>query len=127
MTIVVDTGILVDHLRGHKPARRAIGLARRSDRVASSLVTKIEVLAGIRPGEELETYRLFDQIEWIDVDDEVAERAGRLAARFASTHASVELPAFVVAATAEVLSATLWTLNSRHFPMFAELPDPYAA
>jgi predicted nucleic acid-binding protein len=126
VTIVVDTSILVDHLRGHEPARRAILQARRDDRVASSLVSKIEVLAGMRPAEELETYRLFDQIEWVDVDDAVAERAGRLAGRFARTHQGVELADFVVAATAEVMDATLWTLNRRHFPMFADLPDPYA-
>jgi hypothetical protein len=126
VTIVADTSILVDYLRGHEPARIAVRRGLYGDAVVASVVSKIEVLAGMRPDEEARTYRLFGQLEWADVDDEVAERAGRLAARYAPTHRSVELADFVVAATAELLRATLWTLNRRHFPMFADLPDPYA-
>lgn len=127
MTIVADTSVLVDHLRGHEPARRALRSALGSEQVVVSVVCKIEVLAGMRPDEERQTYRLFAQLEWVDVDDEVAERAGRLASRFARTHQGVELADYIVAATAQLLDATLWTRNRRHFPMFPELPDPYAA
>ncbi|MCI0637423.1 MAG: type II toxin-antitoxin system VapC family toxin, partial [Actinobacteria bacterium] len=125
VTIVADTSVLVDYLRGHEPARAAVTDALRSNRVVVSLVSKIEVLAGMRPDEETRTYRLFGQLEWADVDDDVAERAGRLAAAFARTHKGVELADFVVAATADLLDATLWTRNRRHFPMFVDLPDPY--
>lgn len=125
MTVVVDTSVLVDHLRGNEAARRALQRALGSERVVASVVCKIEVLAGMRPDEERQTYRLFGQLEWADVDDEVAERAGRLAGTFAPTHQRIELADFVVAATAQLLEATLWTRNRHHFPMFPNLRDPY--
>ena len=126
MTIVADTSILVDYLRGHGRAGAAVRTALHQDTLVASVVSKIEILAGMRPAEEKRTYGLFGQLEWASVDDEIAEQAGRLAARFASSHRGVELADYVVAATAQILGAPLWTRNRKHFPMFPELPDPYA-
>ncbi len=57
--------------------------------------------------------------------DPIAERAGELANAFLRTHPGVEVADYVVAATAQLLGAELWTRNLRHFPMFPELRDPY--
>lgn len=124
--IVADTSILIDYLRGHEPARLALRRALEDETVVCSVVSRIEVLAGMRLEEEARTYALFGQVSWAVVDDDVAERAGRLASRFAPSHQGVELADFVVAATTELLAATLWTRNDKHFPMFPELADPYA-
>lgn len=126
MTIVADTSILIDYLRGHEAARRALRRALEGDTVVCSVVSRIEVLAGMRLEEEARTYALFGQLSWAVVDDDVAERAGRLASCYAQSHRGVELADFVVAATTELSGATLWTCNAKHFPMFPALPDPYA-
>ncbi len=126
MTIVLDTTIIVDHLRQRQAAEEALRAALTSDeRVAASVLTKTELIAGCRPSEVPELDRLFALVDWVPVDDGVAERAGELAAVFSRTHPGVEVVDYVIAATTELLGATLWTRNRKHFPMFPDLSDPY--
>ncbi len=80
MAIVVDTSVLIDHLRGDQNARDALSEAMQAgERLAASVLTKVELLAGMRKGEERVTRRLLDSLDLIEVDDAVAERAGMLA------------------------------------------------
>lgn len=126
MTVLVDTSVLIDHLRGDDRARELVKDARRSGaRVAASVLTKVEVLAGARPHETEATRRLLDPLEWIEVDDEIAERAGELAARYLRSHPGIEVVDYVIAASTERLGADLLTRNVRHFPMFTGLAPPY--
>ena len=126
MTIVVDTSVLIRHLRGEEQAHAAVARAVGSgQRLTASVLTKIEVLAGMRAHEVDATRRLFDSIEWIEVDDSLAERAGALANQFLGSHPGIDPVDFVIAATTERLGAELWTLNVRHFPMFPGLTPPF--
>ncbi len=126
MTLVVDTNILVDVLRDRRSA--VVELAARAgagERLTASTLTKVEILAGMRPGEEPATYTLFDALEWVPVTDAIAERAGQLARTFARSHPGIEVVDYAIAATARELGAELWTTNVRHFPMFPDLEAPY--
>ena len=126
MTLVVDTSVLIDHLRGNLAARRALATARASGRgPKASVLTKIELLAGVRPPEQRATHELMAALEWVDVDEELAEQAGALASRFMRSHPGIELADYVIAATTERLGADLLTRNRKHFPMFPDLADPY--
>ena len=126
MAIVVDTSVLIDHLRGVEAAREALrGATAAGERLVASVLTRVEVLAGMRGPEERATRRLLDSLDWIEVDAELAERAGMLANRYLPSHAGVDPVDYVIAATAEHLDARLWTRNVRHFPMFPELESPY--
>ena len=95
--------------------------------MAASVLTKVEILAGVRPDETEATRRLLERLEWIDVDGEVAEEAGALAARYVRSHPGIEVVDYVIAASAQRLDAELWTTNVRHFPMFEDLASPYGA
>ncbi len=124
--IVVDTSVLIDHLRGHEGARAALRRAvEDGDRLVASVLTKVEVLAGMRESERRATRRLLDSLEWVDVDDELAERTGELAGRYLPSHPGVDPVDYVIAATTQRLTAELWTRNLKHFPMFSELRVPY--
>jgi predicted nucleic acid-binding protein len=126
MTVLVDTSVLVDHLRGNHAARDALAEAvARGDRLAASVVVKVEILAGMRPEEECLTRRLLDAVEWFPVTDPIAERAGELANRFLRSHPGVDPVDYIIAATATLHDAALWTRNVRHFPMFPDLRAPY--
>lgn len=127
MTIVVDTSVLVDHLRGHVAARDALGtVVERGERLAASVLTKSELLAGMRRRQTGPAAELFGVIDWVPVDEALAEEAGSLAARYLRSHPGVDLADYVIAATARRLDAPLWTRNLKHFPMFAGLKAPYA-
>lgn len=126
MTLLLDTSVLIDHLRGNPAARQALAAAvHDGERLAASVVVKVEVLAGMRPAEEHRTRRLLDALDWLPVDDDIAERAGQLANRYLPSHPGVDPVDHVIAATAELHDAVLWTRNLRHFPMFPDLEPPY--
>lgn len=127
MTALLDTSVLIDHLRGDVRAHRVItSLEAQGRGLSASVLTKVELLAGMRPAERSATRRLIDAIAWIEVDDDLAERAGELASRFLKSHPGIELVDYVIAATAERTGADLVTRNRKHFPMLPGLPDPYS-
>jgi len=125
-TIIVDTSVFVDHLRGVEEAREALVGARRfGRRVAASVLSRAELIGGMRSSEKSRTLALFDVIEWIDVTREVADAAGRLARTYRRSHSGIDIADYVIAATAEVLDAEVWTRNVKHFPMIPGIVPPY--
>ena len=117
---------MVDHLRGHPGARQALGRARsEGERLIASVLSKIEVLAGIRAGEEQATRELLRVFEWIPVDEELADDAGTMAQTFVRSHPGVDPVDYAIAATTDRFDAVLWTRNRKHFPMFPDVADPY--
>ena len=124
--IVLDTSVLIDHLRGYNSARAALRRAvADGEMLAASVLSRIEVLAGMRAVEEPATRRLLDNLHWIAVDEDLADRAGVLANRFLRSHPGVDPVDYVIAATVVRFGARLWTQNLRHFPMFPDLQSPY--
>jgi len=126
VTVVVDTSVLVDHLRGDARARKVLLAAREDgDDLAASVLTRTELLAGVRSRERRELEALFTVLRWVDVDREIADRAGGLANRYLASHRDIDTVDYVIAATAEALGAHLLTKNVKHFPMIAGLRPPY--
>lgn len=126
MTVLLDTSVLIDHLRGHAAARAALArVVDDGERLAASVLTRVEILAGMRPAEDVATRGLFGALTWVPVDVAIAERAGLLANRYLRTHPGVDPVDFVIAATAEAIDAPLWTRNLKHFPMIEDLVAPY--
>jgi predicted nucleic acid-binding protein len=127
MRLVLDTSVLIDHLRGRpKAATEIIPRAiAGGDELWSSHVVRAEVLAGMRAVEETATRDLLRLITWVDVDESLAESAGARGRRFLSSHPGIEVTDLIVAALAEHLDAELKTTNVKHFPMFKGLKAPY--
>lgn len=126
MTIVLDTTILIDHLRGSPDCRRALHKANRDgERLIGSVLTRAEILAGMRSHERRDTDELLGSVTWEPVSQTLADRAGELARTYLRSHRGISLVDYVVAATALHHAAPLWTANVRHFPMFPDLRPPY--
>ena len=127
MRLVLDTSVLIDHLRGRpKAATEIIPRAiARGDELWSSYVVRAELLAGMRAVEEAATRELLRLITWVDVDEPMSEAAGALGRRFLSSHPGIEVADLIVAALAHHLDAELKTTNVKHFPMFKGLKPPY--
>lgn len=123
MNVVLDTGILVDHLRASTPATEY--LAGLEGRPTCSEISRIEVLQGLRSAEKQAAARLFALIEWAPVTEAVAQRAGELGRKWWRSHPGIGVADLAIAATAEQLDATLATQNLKHFPMFKGLRAPY--
>ncbi len=127
MRLVLDTSVLIDHLRGRAPGARALieGAVERGDELWSSHVVRVEVLAGMRPGEEAATRQLLQLVDWVELDEALAESAGELGRRYLRTHPGIEVADLVIAALARQLDAELKTQNLKHFPMFPGLRPAY--
>ncbi|MEC4611895.1 type II toxin-antitoxin system VapC family toxin [Tsukamurella tyrosinosolvens] len=124
--ILLDTSIFIDTLRGRREARDRLSDARREGRrLVASVLTRAEVLGGVRASEKSSTAALLAVFEWIDVSEEIADAAGSLARRYRASHSGIDIADYVIAATAIVAGADLWTRNVKHFPMFDGLEPPY--
>jgi predicted nucleic acid-binding protein len=69
--------------------------------------------------------RLLAGFQWVDVNGDIAERAGELGRRFRRSHPGISSVDLIIAATALELNAELATSNVRHFPMFPGLRPAY--
>lgn len=123
---LVDTDVLIAHLRGQERARDWLSTARRAGPLAISAVTVAEVYGGMRSAERHEVRRLLDSLTCEPVTRSVGVRAGQFRRVYRRSHAVVSVPDYLVAATAETTGAPLATLNVLHFPMFDGLTPPFA-
>ncbi len=125
MTVLVDTSVLIDYLRGHEGAAAVLERERAAAPLHASEITRLEVLAGMRPAEEDATRLLLSTLAWHPVDADVAEDAGSLGRRWLPTHHTIDSADLAIAATAIRTGSELLTRNVRHFPMFSGLQAPY--
>lgn len=124
--IVVDASVFIDHLRGSEEARDALTGARRFGReILGSVLTRTEILGGMRASEKARTHALLSVIGWVDVSADIADDAGALARQYRRSHQGIDIADYVIAATTMRCGAELWTRNVKHFPMFAGLREPY--
>lgn len=125
MTALVDTSILIDYLRGHADAGELLERERAKNVLHASEITRLEILAGMRPAEEEATRALLSTLVWHPVDAEIAEEAGSLGRRWLPSHRTIDSADLAIAATAIRTGTGLLTRNIRHFPMFTDLRAPY--
>jgi len=95
--ILVDTDVLIANLRGIDAARDWLR----------------------------DVTRLLSSLRSLPVTDMIASRAGELRRRYRRSHAAIGLVDYLIAATAQVHGLELVTLNTKHFPMFADLKPPF--
>lgn len=117
MKALLDTDVLIDHLRGVPAAREWLTeLLSTNVQPVISVITVAEIEAGIREPEREPVEKLLSCLPGLPVDTDVARKAGHYRAVYAKTH-GVLLPDAMIAATALVRDCTLYTLNSKYYPM----------
>ena len=124
--ILVDSDVLIAHLRGVAAARDWLIEARgRGPRLATSAVSVTEIAGGMRSAERSEVWALLDTLKIEPVDDLVARRAGEMMRTYRRSHSAIGLGDYLIAATAATRGHELATLNVEHFPMFKGLRAPF--
>lgn len=123
--ILVDSDVVIAHLRGDQRARDWLVAARRRLPLAISTVSITEVTGGMRTNERREVWGLLSRFHTEPVTDTVSRRAGEFMRAHRRSHPGVGTVDYLIAATADVNGYELATLNVRHFPMFPELEPPF--
>ena len=126
MSVLVDSSVLIDHLRGDT---RAVNLLKtlfaENGRVWAATPTRTEILAGVRDRELTGVADVFALLSWVDIGVAIADAAGELARQFRRSHSTIDTTDYLIAAAAASIGARLVTLNVRHFPMFEGLEPAY--
>ncbi len=113
-SVLVDTDVLIDFLRGNAKAKEFLSeLSERAD-VQCSVISVGEIYAGMRELEEPATRELIASLIVIPLTEEIAENAGRMKRRVKGY--ALELGDCFIAATAIAASAALATNNAKHYP-----------
>ncbi len=117
MKILLDTDVIIECLKGNKEIIAILeGLYEEGCIISFAPISRAEVYAGLRKGEEKETNELLQTIESLPIDDKIGQVAGTYLAKFRKSH-SLEIADALIAATAMVNKAHLYTLNQKHYPM----------
>lgn len=123
---LLDTSVVIDHLRGSPTAVDLLsGLIEAEETLLASEVVRFELLAGVREKEVEALEQFFSALSWVPVGEEVARAAAALAQRHRRAHSGIDDADYLIAATALLLDAELLTTNVRHFPMIAGLETAY--
>ena len=122
-SILLDTDVLVDFLRGHSKAVAFVNA--HSARIILSSIVVAELYAGVKGDEEQATLEDFVSLfRVVPVSAEIARAGGLYKRDYGKSH-NVGLADAILAATAEAENAELKTLNRKHYPMLKGLRSAY--
>lgn len=122
-TMLVDTDVLIDFLRGYNKA--ILFIEKFSSQIILSPIVVAELYAGVKGTDELTVFDNFiSQFRVIPITSEIAKLGGLYKRDFNKSH-GVGLADAILAATAENEKAELKTLNVKHYPMIRGLKPAY--
>jgi predicted nucleic acid-binding protein len=118
VTVVVDSDILIEVLRARNPdlLTKWIELSQSDNRILYSPVSAAELWAGVRDHEHDAMTKLFQSLVCAPIDEQTGRQAGDYLRQYRKSHGT-ELADALIASTALLARATLWTRNRKHFPM----------
>lgn len=121
--IVIDTDVIIDYLRAQPDA--VAYLEGLENEPMISTVTVAELYSNVRDGTERANLDSFiDAMRVVAVDQDIAVQGGLFRRAYYKSH-GVQIPDALIAATAVLRSATMVTLNKKHFPMLSAVLVPY--
>lgn len=120
---LLDTDVIIDFLRGQSEA--VAFLHAHINALSTSTITVAELYAGVRDGKERDVMGAFiSALTVFPITPAIAITGGLYRRDYGKSH-GVGLADAIIAATAELESATLVTLNQKHFPMLEIVKVPY--
>lgn len=113
--LLLDTNVLIAHLRKRASISDFLLRWGQRDNLYISVITRAEILAGMRPHEEQVTVELLSALSNLPVTSAVANRAGRLIYAAARRGIQTSFPDALIAATALEHNLAVVTTNAQHF------------
>ncbi len=113
--VLVDSDVLINFLRGREKARTFLSSLIDEADILCSAVSVAEIHAGMKEPEAEKTEELLDGLIIVDINREIAAKAGRYLRTIHSQKLSLD--DCLIAATAHAQRAVLATGNKKHYPM----------
>lgn len=122
MKIIVDTSILIDYLRGGKKGKWFIKEIEGDDSLELLLPTIVvfELYSGYSTKSPLIVMKIRNLLKFfqrLELTEEIAKTAGLL---YREVTKGLEVPDYIIAASALGINAEVVTLNQKHF---AQIPN----
>ena len=114
---LLDTDVMVWHLRGHEPTEAILRQIEEEQPLACSALSVLEVWAGVRAQEEGVTRRFLETLYQVPADGVVAVAAAEYWRDFRARGVTLGRADALIAATARTLDLVLVTYNRDHYPM----------
>lgn len=120
-SLLIDSDVLIDHLRKDMNALDFLTAEiEKGSQLFVSVISRVEIFAGIRKGEEKAVNSLFEVMVPIDVDVAIADRAGEYLRKFSKSHA-LNIGDAIIAATSRELALKLVTRNVKHYHLMKDI------
>ena len=125
MTILINSDIFIDALRGSDEAKQVLKILSEEKNVFYSTLTVAELLSSKMCDDSRvrdATMKIFSVFEKVSVDNDLSQKAAHLRRKY-----SLPLPDAIIAATAHSLKAEILTANTRDFSKVNEVRvrNPY--
>ena len=118
MKLAFDTSVIIDIDQGREETQKLMkNLVRKDHEIYISSVVVAEVLAGAyRKDAVEEAKKVLGQFQWLDVNGQTADRAGKIMSELLEDGERIEFQDTVIAASAQQVDADLLvTRNTDHF------------
>ncbi len=115
MNLVVDSSILIDHLRGGSAWKRVLSQGEEDLRLFVPTIVIFELFAGQSSRDPAIVFRirqLIHNFQRIELDEKIAKIAGELFRDFGK---HIQIQDYIIAASALSINAQVVTLNRKHF------------
>lgn len=123
MNFVLDTSVLIDHLRGGNVFKEfSDEIEEYSTQLFLPTIVLFELFSGTSSKNSnivTKIYQLTRDFERMALNEEIAKKAGEL---YRDVTKELEVPDYIVAASALSIGATVVTLNKKHFEQIQNLP-----
>jgi predicted nucleic acid-binding protein len=115
-TVIIDTDVAIDFLRGNNYAKELLSKLLRSDLAYLSILSVYELYAGMRDNERIDTQNFIDACNIELVTMEIAIKAGVLRRSYKTKGITLTSIDCLIAATAITREFKIATRNKNHYP-----------
>ena len=118
---LLDTTIIIDHLRGDKKVNSYLEkIGQRGDIAGCCCINIAEIYSGMLEKEAEKTDRFINRLYYYEVTREISKVAGKLRQKYQKKGKTLATTDIIIGAAALIYDLILVTKNIKHYP-FPEL------
>jgi predicted nucleic acid-binding protein len=122
-TVLIDTDIAIDYLRGEQALLPLINQLWQKDEATLSVLSVYELTAGMREAEKTATMNFIAACKVLPVTPEIAIKGGELYRKYRAKGITLAPIDCMIAATALLAKCKVATRNMKHYPEEGILSD----